>query len=109
MRARQRADIINEIPFHEREAVRRGIVLKGMNQDAVYIAFGYPSRIAKSGEDEFWVYDNLEATEILHRRIGGRLEEPGLLLIRRDDPFYVREPERLEILFKNDKVVDWQT
>jgi uncharacterized protein YceK len=82
-------------------AVDAGTVKAGMNSDAVYIAWGRPTRLMssgnKSGESTTWIYE------------GYYLREYDYVGYYRTHYGYVSEPyTRAKVVFANGVVTEWQ-
>jgi hypothetical protein len=105
-RKKERATGYSALPPETRTLVDSGQIRKGMNQDAVYIAWGKPAQILEeenqTGHATIWLYE------------GGWLEETrywagGRRYSHLEHDYQPREYVRAEIIFRDGKVESWRT
>jgi hypothetical protein len=105
-------EIYGSLPPNQKEAVKEGKVIEGMNSDAVYLALGKPDHVVQGVEGnqtrEYWVYTRLEPSllrdyfSIPPSQFGPY--PPGDL-----GPYYsYQEVPVIQIEFENRRVIGWQ-
>jgi hypothetical protein len=114
-RRKERAAAYNGLTPEEKELVDRGQIQTGMNQDAVYIAWGPPAQILQnqsgnSGVQTVWLY---EATTMQETRYWTFREVPvrGHVFLERylDRDYDPHNYVNAEIVFVGGKVSSWRT
>jgi len=113
-RKQERLAAYNALPDDQKQMVDKGQIKIGMNEDAVYIAWGPPSQIlqseTESGHTTIWMYHGttMEETRFWTYR---EVARDGTAFLERyvDRDYYPREYVNAEIFFQNGKVVRWQT
>src|SRR6185295_9362627 len=105
-RKQERAPSYAALSPEFKSLVDSGQIRKGMNEDAVYIAWGKPAQILQQenqqGRATIWLYE------------GGWLEETrywagGRRFSHLEHDYQPREYVRAEIVFRDGKVESWRT
>ncbi|MDL5050037.1 hypothetical protein QQ054_28925 [Oscillatoria amoena NRMC-F 0135] len=113
-RMRERQGAFNALPPEEKKLVQQGVIKTGMNQDAVYIAMGNPSRaLAKSVkgvEYSSWIYERLITQSIpAWTYYYGRDCRGRVVAYPYYNPIYTYyDIPYFKVTFKNGKVVEWE-
>ncbi|MBI5388071.1 MAG: hypothetical protein HZA90_25685 [Verrucomicrobia bacterium] len=113
-RRTERADSYAALTPETRELVDKGKLKIGMSMDAVYIAWGKPSRIlsgeSDGGKSVTWLYHSttMEAQRYWNYRYvpHGRRYQPEPFL---DYDYYPRHYTSAEVVFENGVVKSWRT
>ena len=114
-RKQERLAAYNAFPDDQKQMVDKAQIKIGMNEDAVYIAWGQPSQIlqsetAESGHTTIWIYHGttMEETRFWTYR---EVARDGTTFLERyvDRDYFPREFINAEIFFQNGKVIRWQT
>ncbi len=113
-RKQERLAAYNALSDDQKQIVDKGQIKIGMNEDAVYIAWGQPSQILQSeteaGRTTVWIYHGttMEETRFWTYR---EIARDGTTFLERyvDRDYYPREFINAEIYFQNGKVIRWQT
>lgn len=102
------------LPVDQRQLVAEGQIKVGMNQDAVYIAWGQPAQILssedESGRVNTWLYQGETTDEYLGWRYVEVTGPKGSYLSRRPETtFTVREYVSAELIFRDGLLQSWRT
>ncbi|HUL51484.1 MAG TPA: hypothetical protein VLU94_02750 [Candidatus Nitrosotalea sp.] len=114
-RKKARAAEYNALSADEKSLVDKGQIRVGMPRDAVYIAWGAPAQILQSesgdsGVATTWLYEGSYIQETSYWNFQEVPYRGGVLLERYIDHDY--NPQQYisaEIVFVNDRVVQWRT
>ena len=109
-RSKERQGSFDKLSARQKADVLEGKVAVGMTTDAVYIAFGEPSRISKNGGVEKWIYTKPEFYDVPHWQYRCIQRGDGhVATIPEYDPLQMkREVDSLEVIFKKGRVTDWR-
>ncbi len=113
-RRQERFAAYESLPDEQRQLVAEGQIKVGMNQDAVYIAWGQPAQILASedgaGRINTWLYHGETTDEFVGWRF---VEVPGpngsYFSRRLDRTFNVREYVSAELIFRDGLLQSWRT
>lgn len=113
-RRAERAAAYAELPPEHRQLVDAGQIKVGMNEDAVFIAWGRPAQVLQSedggGHVTTWLYQGTTTDEFVGWRY---VEVPGPngshLTRRLDRDFSVREYISAELVFRDGRLQSWRT
>lgn len=113
-RRSERAAAYAALPPEQRELVDQGQIKVGMNEDAVYIAWGAPAQKLQSedaaGRVTTWLYQGTTTDEFVGWRYTEVPGPNGSYLTRRvDRDFNVREYVSAELVFQGGKLRNWRT
>ncbi len=113
-RMREKQGAFNALSPEEKQLVQKGVIKTGMNQDAVYIALGTPSRsLAKSVKETVytsWIYERLMTQSIPQwTYVYGRDCRGRVVAYPYYNPIYTYyDIPYFKVTFKNGKVVEWE-
>lgn len=114
-RRTERAAAYAGLPPDERALVDQGQIRTGMGEDAVYIAWGPPAQVLRSGdaggERTTWLYES-SATDTYHywryreyqRRDGSTYVDRSL-----ETDYNFRDYVSAELVFRNGRLESWRT
>ena len=113
-RRAERAAAYSELSPEHRQLVDAGQIKVGMNEDAVFIAWGQPAQVLQSedggGRVTTWLYQDTTTDEFVGWRY---VEVPGPngshLTRRLDRDFSVREYISAELIFRDSLLQSWRT
>lgn len=113
-RRAERAAAYGELSPEHRQLVDAGQIKVGMNEDAVFIAWGQPAQVLPSedagGRLTTWLYQGTTTDEFVGWRY---VEVPGPngshLTRRLDRDFSVREYVSAELVFRDGLLQSWRT
>jgi len=113
-RRAERAAAYGVLPPEHRKLVDEGQIKVGMNEDAVYIAWGQPAQVLQSedasGQITTWLYQGTTTDEFVGWRFVEIPGPNGSYLTRRvDRDFSVREYVSAELAFRDGKLLNWRT
>ncbi|HAV62928.1 MAG TPA: hypothetical protein DCY13_11255 [Verrucomicrobiales bacterium] len=113
-RRQERADAYAILPADQRALVDQGQIKVGMNEDAVYIAWGKPAQQLvsedASGRRVTWLYHGTTTDEYVAWRFYEVPGPNGTHLARRlDRDFNVREYISAELVFRDGALESWRT
>jgi hypothetical protein len=114
-RKTERAAAYAALSEDQRKLVDEGLIQVGMGEDAVYMAWGQPDEILRSGdasgETTTWLYHGTTTDEFLYWRYyevprpGGR----NYLTRHMDRDLNVREYVAAELVFREGQLASWRT
>jgi len=113
-RAQENPEAFARLSKEQQRLALEGKISEGMNEDAVYVALGRPSKKREGrldGRDQlYWVYSRIVSREIPSYRT--RYSRDRFGRVYADcyyDPFYDSYVEdTFRVIFENGKVVGWQ-
>ena len=114
-RRQERMAAYNALTAEERELVDRGQIKVGMNQDAVYVAWGRPSQVLQGesgagGVTTTWLYHGTWMEETRYWSYREVPYQGGVYLERYlDRDYHPRDYLSAEIVFAGGKVARWRT
>jgi hypothetical protein len=113
-RRAERAAAYGELSPEHRELVDAGQIKVGMNEDAVFIAWGRPAQVLQSedgsGRVTTWLYQDTTTDEFVGWRYVEVAGPNGSHLTRRlDRDFSVREYVSAELVFRDGRLQSWRT
>ncbi len=113
-RRAERAAAYNALSPEHRELVDAGQIKVGMNEDAVFIAWGQPAQKLQSedasGHVTTWLYQGTTTDEFVGWRFYEVPGPNGSYLTRRvDRDFSVREYVSAELIFREGSLLSWRT
>lgn len=113
-RRAERAAAYGELSPEHRQLVDAGQIKVGMNEDAIFIAWGQPAQVLP-GEDgdgrlTTWLYHGTTTDEFVGWRYVEVAGPNGSHLTRRlDRDFSVREYISAELVFRDGRLQNWRT
>lgn len=110
----ERSAAYGALPPEHRKLVDEGQIKVGMNEDAVYIAWGQPAQVLQSedasGRVATWLYQGTTTDEFVGWRYVEMPGPNGSYLTRRvDRDFNVREYVSAELIFRDGQLLSWRT
>lgn len=113
-RRTERGAAYEQLPEDQRRLVDEGQIKVGMNEDAVFIAWGKPAQVLQSedssGRMTTWLYHGTTTDEFVGWRY---VEVPGprgsYLTRRMDRDVSVREYVSAELIFREGALQSWRT
>jgi hypothetical protein len=111
-RKRERAEAYASLPASERQLIENGEIERGMGTNAVYIAWGKPSRVTEqpgssgAGTNLIWVYYGTRPVTV-----PGWVylpDEYGNWTLQYQPTHYSTSYPKAEVIFRNGQVVDWK-
>lgn len=113
-RRAERAAAYGELSPEHRQLVDQGQIKVGMNEDAVYIAWGQPAQTLQSedasGRVTTWLYQGTTTDEFVGWRYVEMAGPNGSYLTRRvDRDFNIREYVSAELVFRAGQLLSWRT
>ncbi len=113
-RRTERAAAYGALPPEQRKLVDEGQIKVGMNEDAVYIAWGQPAQVLQSedasGQLTTWLYQGTTTDEFVGWRFVEMPGPNGSYLTRRvERDFSVREYVSAELVFREGQLLSWRT
>lgn len=102
------------LPDDQRRLVDSGEIKVGMNEDAVYIAWGKPAQVLQSedasGHVTTWLYQGTTTDEYVRWRYQELAGPRGPIFTRRLDTDYnVRDYVSAELVFQDGRLKSWRT
>lgn len=114
-RAKERAVAFERLSEEDQKLVMAGRIREGLSEDAVYVALGRPTRVARGrveGKDEVkWIYSRMETRTVpTYRTRVVRTTARGAVVVYDDyvpytDAYLV---DAFEVVFRGGKVVGWR-
>jgi hypothetical protein len=113
-RRQERPAAYAALTTEQQQLVDKGEIKVGMNEDAVYIAWGKPAQVLqsedKSGHVTTWVYQGTTTDEYVGWRYMELAGPRGPIFTRRlDSDFNVRDYVSAELVFRDGKLQSWRT
>jgi hypothetical protein len=113
-RSREKATSFEALKAEDQRLVLQGKIREGLNEDAVYVALGRPSRITrgqKEGKKEFsWIYSRLVTRTIpAYRPRVVRFRDGRSVIYDDYAPYYDSYlVDAFEVFFREGKVTGWK-
>lgn len=113
-RRAERATAYNALTDEQRSLVDSGQIKVGMNEDAVYIAWGPAAQMLRSGdangERVTWLFHNSTADEYLFWRYREIPRKDGTVFLERflDRDYNYRDYVSAELVFMNGQLQSWR-
>lgn len=113
-RSQERASTFERLKPEDQRLLLQGKIREGLDEDAVYIALGKPSRVTrgqKEGRREFsWIYSRLETRTVLsYRPRVVHLQDGGAVVHYDAAPYYdTYSVDAFEVMFQDGKVIGWK-
>lgn len=114
-RRQEKAAAYAALPAEVRAAVDEGRLKPGMNEEAVYIAWGKPAQVLRSGDASgeriIWLYHGTTSDSYLVWRYQTMLRPDGSMFLDRtlDRSLDVREYVAAELTFQGGGLKSWRT
>jgi deoxyinosine 3'endonuclease (endonuclease V) len=113
-RKQERAAAYADLPVEQRQLVDQGQIQVGMNEDAVYIAWGKPAEVLRAGdaagETVTWLYHGTTSDEYVFWRYH-EVPRPGggrYLTRHLDRDINVRDYVSAELVFREGLLASWR-
>jgi hypothetical protein len=113
-RRAERASAYTALTDEQRAVVDSGQIKVGLNEDAVYIAWGPPAQVLRSGdangERVTWLFHNSTADEFLFWRYREVPRKDGTVFLERflDRDYNYRDYVSAELVFADGKLLSWR-
>ncbi len=113
-RRTERLAAYNALPDDHRAQVDSGQIKVGMNEDAVYIAWGAPAQVLRSGdasgERTTWLFHNSTTDEYLFWRYREVPRKDGTVFLERflDRDYNYRDYVSAELVFSGGRLQIWR-
>jgi len=113
-RAKERASTFERLKPEDQRMLLQGKIREGLDEDAVYVALGNPSRMTrgqKEGKREYsWIYSRLETRTIPSYRPRVVHLKDGRAVVYDDYvPYYdTYLVDAFEVMFRDGKVIGWK-
>jgi hypothetical protein len=113
-RAKERASSFERLKPEDQRMLLQGKIREGLDEDAVYVALGSPTRVTRGqreGKQEYsWIYSRMVTRTIpAYRPRAVRLSDGRTMVCEDYAPLYETDlVDAFEVIFRAGKVIGWK-